>query len=169
MARAISLNSPDQVRTGMQAAAEPLQPVYPAGSVGGHGYQRALKLRAAERAAKGIIVTKEQAKRDDWPRAWKWLGPVFGDRDPKSVTPEALLALRSKVAERVSATEAHRVIKVWRALWKKLRAFGSCTNKDGLHVDPSLAFSNTAPDPRQEVWGAQRGGGSSSSLPGFER
>ena len=57
-----------------------------------------------------------------------------------------------KVAERVSATEAHRVIKVWRALWKKLRAFGYCTDKDGPRIDPSLAFSNTAPDPRQEVW-----------------
>src|SRR5262249_36221754 len=91
-------------------------------------------------------------KRDDWPRAWKWIGLVFGDRDPKTVMPEALLALRSKVAARVSATEAHRVIKVWRALWKKLEAFGYCADKDGPRSDPSLAFSNTAPDPRQEVW-----------------
>jgi hypothetical protein len=111
-----------------------------------------MKLRAAERTARGIARTKEQTKRDDWPRAWKWIGPVFGDRDPKTVTPEALLALRSKVADRVSVTEAHRVIKVWRALWKKLEAFGYSTDKDGPRSDPSLAFSNTAPDPRQEVW-----------------
>jgi hypothetical protein len=54
---------------------------------------------------------------------------VLGDRDPKTVTPEQLLALRTKVTERVSTTEAHRVIKVWRALWKKLRTFRSCTDK----------------------------------------
>jgi hypothetical protein len=152
MARAIALNAEwDRVRTGLQDEPAELEPIYPAGSVG-HGYQRAIKLRAAERAAKGIVPTKEQIKRDDWPRAWKWLGPVLGDRDPKRVTPEQLLALRTKVTERVSATEAHRAIKVWRALWKKLRAFGYCTDKDGPRVDPSLAFSNTAPDPRQEVW-----------------
>jgi hypothetical protein len=151
-ARAIALNAEwDRVRTGAQTAQDEREPVYPAGSVG-DGYQRATKLRAAERAAKGIARTKEQTKRDDWPRAWKWLGPVFSDRDPKTVTPEALLALRSKVAERVSATEAHRTIKVWRALWKKLEAFGYCADKDGPRSDPSLAFSNTAPDPRQEVW-----------------
>jgi hypothetical protein len=151
-ARAIGLNQEwDRVRHGLQYAAAPLEPVYPPGSVG-DGYQRAMKLRAVERAANGIIRTKEQVKRDDWPRAWKWLGPVFGDRDPKTVTPEGLLALRSKVVERVSATEAHRVIKVWRALWKKLEAFGYCTDKEGSRSDPSLAFSNTAPDPRQQLW-----------------
>jgi hypothetical protein len=151
-ARAIALNAEwDRVRMGAHDALAVLEPVYATGSVG-EGYQRAIKLRAAERATKGIVRTKEQAKRDDWPRAWKWLGPIFGDRDPKAVTPEALLALRSKVTERVSAIEAHRVIKVWRALWKKLEAFGYCTDKDGPRSDPSLAFSNTAPDPRQEVW-----------------
>ena len=151
-ARAIELNAEwDRVRTGAQAVAGPQEPQYPPGSVG-DGYRRAMKLRAAERAAKGITRTKEQQKRDDWPRAWKWLGPVFGDRDPKAVAPEALLQLRRKVAERISDIEAHRVIKVWRALWKKLQAFGYGTDRDGPRSDPSLAFSNTAPDPRQEVW-----------------
>ena len=27
---------------------------------------------------------------------------------------------------RVSESEAHRVIKVWRALWKKMTVFGYC-------------------------------------------
>jgi hypothetical protein len=151
-ARAIALNDDwDRVRRGMQVKATAAEVTYPAGSVGG-GYQRALALREAERKANHIVRTKEQAKRDDWPRAWKWLGPVFSDRDPKLVTPESLLTLRTKVAARVSPTEAHRVIKVWRALWKKLEAFGYCTDKVGACTDPSLAFSNTAPDPRQDVW-----------------
>ena len=147
-ARAIALNDEwDRVRRGLQVAASSIETMYPQGSVG-DGYQRAMKLRKTERKAKGIVRTKEQEKRDDWPRAWKWLGPVYGDRDPRSVTPESLLALRAKVAARVSFTEAHRVIKVWRVLWKKMAAMGYCQRD----VDPSLIFSNAAPDPRQDVW-----------------
>jgi hypothetical protein len=147
-ARAIALNDEwDRVRRGIQVAASPSETIYPRGSVG-DGYQRAISLRETEREAKGMVRTKEQEKRDDWPRAWKWLGPVYGDRDPQSVTPESLLALRAKVAARVSLTEAHRVIKIWRALWKKMAAMGYCQRD----ADPSLIFSNTAPDPRQDVW-----------------
>ena len=136
-ARAIALNAEwDHVRTGAQAAPVEAQPFYPSGTVG-DGYQRAVNLRASERDATGIIWTKEHVYRDDWPRAWKWLGPLFGDCDPKTVTPEALLALRKKLTEGVSATEAHRVIKVWRALWKKLQAFGYCSAKDN---DPLLCL-----------------------------
>src|SRR5947207_954892 len=43
------------------------------------------------------------------------------DCDPSTVTAQQLIGLRSFVAERVSETEAHRVVKVWRALWKKTR------------------------------------------------
>jgi hypothetical protein len=85
--RAIALNEQwDRVRLGLQDAAEPFEPTYPPGSVG-DGYQRAMKLRVAERAAKGIARTKEQEKRDDWPRAWKWLGPAFGLSSPVAISP----------------------------------------------------------------------------------
>src|SRR5579871_5433351 len=148
-AHAIELNDEwDKVRKGA-ALPQPGPLVrYPTGSVG-NGYQRAIALRAEVRKAKGVSLTKDQEKRDDWPRAWKWLEPVFGDQNPKVVTPEQLLALRTKVAARVSETEAHRVIKVWRALWKKMQAFKLVSAE---MKDPSLAFSNTAPDPRQLTW-----------------
>ena len=48
----------------------------------------------------------------------------------------------------MSESEAHRVIKVWRALWKKMAVFGSC---DATR-DPSLLFTNSAPGPRQALW-----------------
>jgi hypothetical protein len=145
-ARAIALNDDwDKVRRGAAQAAEK---VYPPGSVG-HGYKRVLAIRVKERVAKGVVWTKEQEKRDDWPRAWRWIDPVLGDCDPKTVEPEVLQDLRTKVGERVSETEGHRVIKVWRALWKKLQAFRYC---DLSQKDPSLVFANTAPDPRQQMW-----------------
>src|SRR5215831_11730461 len=148
-ARAIALNAEwDKVRAGEQPDPEK---VYPRGSIG-DGYLRAMKMREAERKARGIVWTKDQESRDDWPRAWKWIGPVFGDVDPRTVQPEQLLGLdqygepiglRVKVAERVSAVEAHRVIKVWRALWKKMAAMDYCK----AEADPSFLFANTAPPP----------------------
>ena len=130
---------------------EPKRPtvmVYSPGSLG-YAYARAIALREAERKAKGIIWTRQQKARDDWPRAWRWIGPAFGDYDPLAVVSEDLLALRAKVAERVSESEAFRVIKVWRALWAKLTPLGYRAPPGS---DPSLTFANSTPPPRQEVW-----------------
>jgi hypothetical protein len=129
---------------------------YPPRSVG-DGYERAMAIRAQERRNRDIVWTREQESRDDWPRAWKWIEPMLGDCDPRTVTPEQLigdarhperLALRPMVARKVSESEAHRVIKVWRALWQRMAAFGYC-DKD---LDPSFAFANAAPQPRQAIW-----------------
>jgi hypothetical protein len=158
--RARKLNEAwDQVRRG--AASPPARTTlksYPEGSVG-HGYQRAMELRKADRLAKGIVWTLRQEKRDSWPRAWKRLEPLFGDCDPKTIMPEHFLridpvtgkatGLVAEIESAVSRTERHMTIKVWRALWKRMQAMhGYC---DGFN-DPSLAFANSAPDPRQEIW-----------------
>jgi hypothetical protein len=82
---------------------------------------------------------------------WKRLeriAPLLADCDPKTVTPELLLDLCAEVADTVSVSESHRLIKVWRALWKKMATFGFCE----LNRDPSRLFANSAPPPRQAVW-----------------
>lgn len=157
--RAIELNRAwDQVRTNQVSAPPHPAKRYPEGSVG-HAYERAMELRKAARLAKGIVWTKEQESRDDWPRAWKWLGPEFGEDDPKTIVPEHFLrvdqitgevkGLVPRIEREVSVAERHRVIKVWRALWSKMQAMGGyCGDK----TDPALAFENNAPDPRQAVW-----------------
>lgn len=155
-ATAIRLNADwERHRLGLPpAAAEAM--AWPAGSIG-EAYERIMRLREAERAARGIVWSKEQKSRDDWPRAWKWIGDLVGDCDPRTVTPEQLigdprtpgaLGLRPLVAAKVSESEAHRVIKVWRALWARASALGYC-DKDR---DPSFQFANSAPQPRQDVW-----------------
>ena len=59
-ASAIALNDEwDRVRLGLAPASEE---VFPPGTIG-DGYQRAMQSRAAERAAKGIVWTKDQEKR----------------------------------------------------------------------------------------------------------
>jgi hypothetical protein len=145
-AKAIALNESWDRRLGPYAATGPFAR-YPRGSVGA-GYERALTLRESERRTRGITWSNEQRSRDDWPRAWKWIEPLFGDCDPKTVSPELMLSLRQLVDLRVSPIEAHRVIKVWRALWKKMAVFGFCS----LERDPSLVFANSAPAPRQALW-----------------
>jgi len=147
MQEAIKFNAEwDKYRFGEYK--QPSVMVYPPGSLGA-AYNRAIALREAERKSKGITWTRQQKARDDWPRAWRWLGPAFGDYDPLAILSEDLLALRTKVAERVSESEAFRVIKVFRALWAKLTPLGHTVPPDS---DPSLAFANSAPGPRQQVW-----------------
>jgi hypothetical protein len=112
-------------------------------------------LRQAAREHKGRGWTAEQISRDDWPRAWRWIGPVFGDLRPHQVEPEMLigtdpnnLGLRPQVAKCVSESEAHRVIKVWRLLWSRMSVLGYCD----AERDPSFTFQNSAPDPRNAIW-----------------
>lgn len=157
--RAIELNAAwDRTRRGeAPAPVRATLTTYPEGSVG-DGYQRAMALRKAERLKKGIIWTSEQESRDDWPRAWKWLGPAFGDCDPRTIIPEHFLRIDPRTAKAaglvpdieraVSTTERHRAVKVWRALWKRMAAMRYCDPG----ADPSLSFSNTAPNPRDAIW-----------------
>jgi hypothetical protein len=156
--RAIELNRAwDHVRSGQQSApARTTLVTYPEGSVG-RGYQRAMEMRKAARVANGIIWTKEQEKRDSWPRAWKWLDR-FGDCDPRTIEPEHFLridavtgepkGLVAEIEAKVSVTERHMVIKVWRALWKKMAGMKYCD----LGADPAKTFANTPPKPRDQIW-----------------
>jgi hypothetical protein len=147
----------DKVRRGqVSMAVRTTLVTYPAGSVG-RGYQRAMEMRKAERLAKGDIWTTEQEKRDSWPRAWKWL-KQFGDYDPRTIEPEHFLRIDFVIGEpkglvpdieaKVSVTERHMVIKVWRALWKRMAGMKYCE----LGADPSKNFRNTPPKPRDQVW-----------------
>jgi hypothetical protein len=157
-ARAVALNLEwDRFRRGSAPApGHTDQRRYPAGTVGA-AYQRAMRLREAERKAKGTVWTKEQQSRDDWPRAWKWLEPVFADVDPRTAQPEDFLSVDPSgmptgllpiVEEKVSVGERHRVVKVWRALWAKMAAMGLCD----ADQDPTFLFANRPPQPRQAVW-----------------
>jgi len=156
--RAIELNAEwDAVRLGFRPPQKLDRPLFAQGSVG-DGYQRALALREAERRHRGVIWNAEQRSRDDWPRAWKWIGPAFGDCDPKTIQPEHFLkmdektgvvsGLLSTIEASVSITERHRVIKVWRSLWVKMASMGYCS----ADADPTLSIRNTAPQPRQASW-----------------
>jgi hypothetical protein len=144
------LGLPSQTPAGASAR-------YPTGSVG-EGFYRAMALRKAARAQAGIVWTAAQIKNDSWPRAWKFLEPEFADCDPNTIEPEHFLAIDKttgepvglvpRIEKKVSVTERHLVIKIWRALWKRMAGMKYCV-KD---ADPSKSFENKAPETRTETW-----------------
>lgn len=97
--------------------------------------------------------TNEWAKkaprtREDWERAWKYIGPVFGRFSPHLVAMPAVSEWRQIIEDDISLREAHRALKIWRALWKVMAALKYCK----LEGDPSLAVVNTEPKGRRETW-----------------
>lgn len=94
------------------------------------------------------FARKAPRTREDWWRVWKRLKPVFGDCDPRTVTLEDLSEFRKAVEDTVSLREAHRCVKIWRAMWKVSAALGYCDRES----DPSLGVRNTAAAGRSSTW-----------------
>jgi hypothetical protein len=91
---------------------------------------------------------KAPRTREDWWRVWKRIKPVFGDCDPRSVGLEEISEWRKAVEDTVSLREAHRCLKVWRAMWKVSAALGYCVRD----ADPSLGVRNRAAPGRGLEW-----------------
>ena len=96
----------------------------------------------------GEWMTKAERTREEWERAWVHIERVFGDVMPRTVTLEHISAFREKVERDVSRREAHRGIKIWRALWRVNAAMGYCQRD----ADPSLGIRNKEPERRQVLW-----------------
>jgi hypothetical protein len=141
----------DKTRTGEAPApsvlaADNLSPerseeltVYPARSLG-EAFRRFRKTDEWKR--------RKPRTREDWWRGWRRIKPVFGDVDPRTVLLEHISAWRQQIEATVSLREAHRALKIWRALWKVMAAQGYC-QRDG---DPSLGARNTAAKGRSASW-----------------
>jgi hypothetical protein len=117
-------------------------PKWPMGSIG-YAFDR---YRRTDAWAK-----KAPSTREEWEaRAWPWIAKVFGDVNPKTVSLEDVEALRKLVEKKISPREAHRVIKIWRALWQVMAAFQYCDKSS----DPSFGIRNAAVPGRKATWGA---------------
>jgi hypothetical protein len=91
---------------------------------------------------------KAPRTREDWWRGWKRIKPVFGDIDPRTVRLNDISSWRKAIEDTVSLREAHRALKIWRALWKVAAALHYCVRDD----DPSLAVRNSAAPGRSAQW-----------------
>ena len=86
--------------------------------------------------------------REEWERCWALIEPAFGPCLARSaVTLAQVSTFRRMVEVNVSLREAHRCIKIWRALWRVAAALKYCLRD----ADPSLGVITSA-KPRQAVW-----------------
>lgn len=113
--------------------------VWPKGSLG----------EAFERCKRTELgAAKAPRTREEWLRAWARMEPDFGDVDPRTVDLETIDLFYADQLATTGVREAHRTIKIWRALWRVAAAMKYC-DRDG---DPSLAIRRKTPTPRSMVW-----------------
>jgi hypothetical protein len=91
---------------------------------------------------------KKPRTHEDWERGWRYIGPVFGDTNPKSVRFEDVDAWYAKVLREAGVREAWRAMKIWRALWQAVAPMKYCHKNE----DPSSGVTRKTPAVRQEVW-----------------
>ena len=123
----------------LQQVSIPTTPTWPAGSIG----EAFDVYRGTNEWAK-----KAPRTREDWERGWKYIGPVFGRFPPHLVTMPAVSEWRQMIEDDISLREAHRAMKIWRALWKVMASLKYCAASG----DPSLAVVNTEPKGRRQTW-----------------
>lgn len=113
--------------------------VYPTGSVG-DGFERFRRSNEWK--------SKPPRTREDWDRGWKYIYPVFGDVDPKTVTFELLDRWYGQLKVVKGNGEAGRALKIWRALYNVLAGMKLCTPE----ADPSQIIRKTGVPGRTETW-----------------
>jgi hypothetical protein len=137
----------DAFRRGEKVAdpAAPPARAYPPGSFG--------EAFASFRAT-GTWAEKKPKTRDEWHRGWKRIDPVFGDVAPATVSMQDLDTWYAALLATVGVREAHRAMKIWRALWRvagtlKTDAGAKYCERD---ADPSLSIRVKTPSPRSAIW-----------------
>jgi hypothetical protein len=99
------------------------------------------------RTTKAWLEDKKPRTKEDWWRGWRYIGPAFGNVRPSMVTMKQLDDFRSKIETVKGKREAHRAIKIWRALWTVMEGLKYCSGKD-----PSRGFQNHAAPGRKVFW-----------------
>ena len=84
----------------------------------------------------------------DWERGWNHIAPIFGDLAPRTVTLEHVDAWYHALKVMKSVGEAHRAMKIWRALWQVAAAMHYCF----ADQDPSFGIRRETPKGRSATW-----------------
>ena len=93
-------------------------------------------------------LDKAHRTREDWERGWSHIAPIFGDLAPRTVTLEHVDAWYHALKVMKSVSEAHRAMKIWRALWNVAAAMHYCSADE----DPSLGIRRETPKGRSATW-----------------
>jgi hypothetical protein len=122
-----------------------MEKVYPSGSLG-DGFARFRTTNSWK--------SKPRGTRADWERGWKYIDPIFGDVAPSTVSFEDLDAWYAAQLEKIGVREAHRGLKIWRALWRIVGTLKTATGERycDRNGDPSLGIRRKTPTPRNAIW-----------------
>jgi hypothetical protein len=118
---------------------------FPAGSLG----EAFATFRATE-----TWKAKKPRTQEDWWRGWGHIEPIFGDIPPGAVSMQELDRWYAWLLVAKGVREAHRAMKIWRALWRVAGTLNSSIggrycDRDG---DPSLGIRRKTPKPRNAIW-----------------
>ncbi|MBV8770047.1 MAG: hypothetical protein JO094_14255 [Hyphomicrobiales bacterium] len=94
------------------------------------------------------FARKAPRTREDWERGWRRIRHVFGDCAPSTVTLEAIDAWYAAMLAVIGVREAHRAMKIWRALWVVMASLGFCD----AQADPSKGVRRITPKSRSATW-----------------
>lgn len=136
---AIAKDWEDRYQRARKGLEKPPARFYPSGSVG-DGFERFRRSNEWK--------SKPTRTREDWDRGWKYIDPVFGDVDPKTVTFEMLDRWYGRLKTTKGDGEAGRALKIWRALYNVLAGMKLCTPE----ADPSQIIRKTGVPGRTETW-----------------
>lgn len=125
-----------RARTGREAAQ---LHIWPKGSLG-EAFER---FRRTETWA-----AKKSRTREDWDRGWTRIEAVFGDVAPRSVSLEHVDAWYHALKVNVGVREAHRAVKIWRALWQVAASMHYCHPDH----DPTFGIRRETPKARSATW-----------------
>jgi hypothetical protein len=124
-----------QYRSGCEQG----RPMWPAGSLG-DVFTRYKGTEAWNAKAEGT--------REEWEAMWrKYIAPIFGDRPWRSASLEQLDRWYSSVLKTKGVREAHRAMKIWRALFVVAAAIHKT-----IAQDPSSGIRRKTPKARTAVW-----------------
>ena len=125
-----------RARTGREP---PPRHVWPRGSLG-EAFER---LRRTETWA-----AKKPRTREDWERGWRYIEPIFGDVAPHTVTFEHVDGWYYALKVSAGVREAHRAVKIWRALWQVAAAM----HYGHPDHDPTFGIRRETPKGRTATW-----------------
>jgi hypothetical protein len=145
----------DEARKQLKAGVAPsrLERSFPSGSFG-EGFAKFRKTQT--------WADKAPRTREDWERGWKYIEPVFGDVDPRTVALEDVdiwyggdpfdPTVKGLLGEH-GVREAHRAMKIWRALWNVLMTIKrEDRERYATGKDPSLGIRRKTPKKGTAIW-----------------
>jgi hypothetical protein len=126
----------EQYRKGCESAL----PLWPHGSLG-DVFERYREMDAWKKS-------KAPKTRAEWEAMWsKYIGPIFGDRPWRAASLEQLDRWYASILATKGVREAHRAMKIWRALFVVAAAMHKT-----VAIDPSSGIRRKTPRPRTAIW-----------------